>query len=459
MSFSITETFEGPIKKHIDTGLLQTGTEEGTKFCINDNIYMSRDGALIDMKNKKKLHKFQSHISRFNYYNNIEKHWSSHWIDYKLSYIISGSGLLESYTNSEIVIQNKSNIYVFDNFCWGNKIYFPYYKLQLNENNELEIIKLDIELNISLDKDTIVIINNDYNIIIINNKLSTALYSLETSEKIANFINYFPEKYSNFDKVPYQLLLLKNRKENKGILYNLATQKIELESDYCIRLSNKYGKHTQDNFYDCIKTSNKTYMFSIDNQPPKKTDAQEAKELRENIQLIINENTKLKKQNKKLQTQLDSITQEKTEIQADLQNAEQEIEEYTTELNEAKEAKKSLEWMRDDYFNQSNQINQLKLTIDTLQKEKKEHTTKKTELLQTIDEQSQNIRKHEVLNTELLKTIDEHEESFNLLEKEKECIDLLKSEYFDELTQSRNTIIDLQKEIDSLQKELNKKWF
>ena len=77
----------------------------------------------------------------------------------------------------------------------------------------------------------------------------------------------------------------------------------------------------------------------------------------------------------------------------------------------------------------------------------------------TIEEQSQNIRKHEVLNTELLKTIDEHEEAFNILEKEKKCIDLLKSEYFDELTQSRNTIIDLQKEIDSLKVELNKKWF
>ena len=62
MSFSITHTFEGPIKKHIDTGLLQTGTAEGTKFCINDNIYMSRDGALIDMKNKKIIHSFNCYI-------------------------------------------------------------------------------------------------------------------------------------------------------------------------------------------------------------------------------------------------------------------------------------------------------------------------------------------------------------------------------------------------------------
>ena len=129
MSFSIIDTFEGPIKKHIDTGLLQTGTEEGTKFCINDNIYMSRDGALIDMKNKKILHKFRSHISRFNYHNNIEKHWTNHWVNYGLHSMTASSGF-ESYTTSEIVIQNNSNIYVFDNFDWNNKRYIPYSKLQ-----------------------------------------------------------------------------------------------------------------------------------------------------------------------------------------------------------------------------------------------------------------------------------------------------------------------------------------
>ena len=94
MSFSITNTFEGPIKKHIDTGLLQTGTEEGTKFCINDNIYMSRDGALIDMKNKKILYNFNCHIKdtwkhkSFDYYNNREKHWTNHWVNYRLYTII-----------------------------------------------------------------------------------------------------------------------------------------------------------------------------------------------------------------------------------------------------------------------------------------------------------------------------------------------------------------------------------
>lgn len=477
MSFSITDTFEGPIKKHIDTGLLQTGTAERTIFCVNDNIYMSRDGALIDMKNKKILHNFNCHIrdrgthEPFNYYNNIEKNSTNHWAYYRLSSnsVTKNSQNFLEYYSSHIVIQNKNNIYVFDNFNWNNQTSIPYHKLQLNQHNELKIIKSHIKLDRSLDSDsirirnTIVIININYNIIIISDKVSTVLYSLETSEQIIEFQNYFLEQNSYGNKVPYHLLLLNNTKENKGILYNLATQKLEIVVDSYINFSNKYSYFTNDNFYDCIKTSNKTYMFSIDNQPPKKTDAQEAKELREKIefleknsQRITNENTKLKKQNKKLQTQLDSITQEKTEIQADLQHAEQEIEEYTTQLNEAEEAKKSLEWMSDDYFNQSNQINQLKLTIDKLQKE---HTTEKPELLQTIEEQSQNIRKHEVLNTELLKTIDEHEKAFNLLEKEKECIDLLKSEYFDELTQSRNTIIDLQKEIDSLKAELNKKWF
>ena len=389
MSFSITDTFEGPIKKHIDTGLL-------TKFCINDNIYMSSDGALIDMKNKKILHNFNCHMENtwrhdpFYYYNNIEKHSSNHWVNYTLcrKNVLKNSQNFSEYYTSQRVIQNNSNIYVFDNFDWNNQTSIPYHKLQLNENNKLEIIKLDIKLKYKLDTDSTIFINNDYNIIIINNKHATVLYSLETGEQIEYFLNYYPVSQPHFDKVPYHLLLLKNDKEKKGILFNLAAQKIELESDNYISFSNKYS-YAKDNF-DCIKTRNKTYVFSIENQPPKKTDAQEAQELREKVefleknnQLITNENTKLKKQNKKLQTQSDSITQEKTEIQVDLQHAEQEIEEYTTQLNEA----------------------------------------------------------------------------FKLLEKKKECIDLLKNEYFDELTQSRNTIIDLQKKIDSLKVELNKKWF